>query len=115
MTEDMIRIKEEAIIKEQARIQEILEMFPGIRKSTRDTPARMLTPIIRKKTENNEHAVVTIDELREIAEKNTRWRKAVEDLLDDDDVILSSMAPLGTAKTTWRQVKALAEQWSEEE
>jgi len=25
------------------------------------------------------------------------------------------MAPLGTAKTTWRQVKALAEQWSEEE
>ena len=46
--------------------------------------------------------------------KDTRWRKAVEDLLDDDDVILSSMAPLGTAKTTWRQVKALAEQWSEE-
>lgn len=43
-----------------------------------------------------------------------RWRKAVEDILDDDDVILSSMAPLGTAKTTWRQVKALAEQWSEE-
>ena len=46
--------------------------------------------------------------------KDTRWRQAVEDLLDDDDVILSSMAPLGTAKTTWRQVKALAEQWSEE-
>ena len=66
-------------------------------------------------TEDNEHSIVTIDELREIAEKNTRWRKAVEDLLDDDDVILSSMAPLGTAKTTWRQVKALAEQWSEEE
>lgn len=48
------------------------------------------------------------------AQNDTRWRKAVEDLLDDDDVILSSMAPLGTAKTTWRQVKALAEQWSEE-
>ena len=46
--------------------------------------------------------------------KDTRWRQAVEDLLDDDDVILSSMAPLGTAKTTWRQVKALAEQWSKE-
>ena len=46
--------------------------------------------------------------------KDTRWRQAVEDLLDDDDVILSSMAPLGTAKTTWRQVKALAEQWIEE-
>lgn len=117
MTEDMIRIKEEIdreIFKAQARIQEILEMGGIIRKSNRTTPARMLTPIIRKKTENNEHAVVTIDELREIAEKNTRWRKAVEDLLDDDDVILSSMAPLGTAKTTWRQVKALAEQWSEE-
>ena len=49
------------------------------------------------------------------AQNDTRWRKAVEDILDDDDVILSSMAPLGTAKTTWRQVKALAEQWSEEE
>ena len=49
------------------------------------------------------------------AQNDTRWRKAVEYLLDDDDVILSSMAPLGTAKTTWRQVKALAEQWSEEE
>jgi len=65
-------------------------------------------------TENNEHAVVTIDELREIAEKNTRWRKAVEYMLNDDDVILSSMAPLGTGKTTWRQVKELAERWSEE-
>ena len=49
------------------------------------------------------------------AQNDTRWRKAVEDILDNDDVILSSMAPLGTAKTTWRQVKALAEQWSEEE
>ena len=65
-------------------------------------------------TEENGHATVTIDELREIAKKNTRWRKAVEYMLNDDDVILSSMAPLGTAKTTWRQVKALAEQWSEE-
>ena len=65
-------------------------------------------------TENNEHAVVTIDELREIAEKNTRWRKAVEYMLEDDDVILSSMAPLGTSKTTWKQVKALADNLSEE-
>lgn len=65
-------------------------------------------------TENNEHAVVTIDELREIAEKNTRWRKAVEYMLEDDDVILSSMAPLGTSKTTWKQVKALADDFSEE-
>ena len=65
-------------------------------------------------TENNEHAVVTIDELREIAEKNTRWRKAVEYMLEDDDVILSSMAPLGTSKTTWRQVKQMADNFSEE-
>ena len=65
-------------------------------------------------TENNEHAVVTIDELREIAEKNTRWRKSVEYMLEDDDVILSSMAPLGTSKTTWKQVKALADNLSEE-
>ena len=65
-------------------------------------------------TEDNEHAVVTIDELREIAEKNTRWRKAVEYMLEDDDVILSSMAPLGTSKTTWKQVKALADNLSEE-
>lgn len=65
-------------------------------------------------TENNEHAVVTIDELREIAEKNTRWRKAVEYMLENDDVILSSMAPLGTSKTTWRQVKQMADNFSEE-
>ena len=65
-------------------------------------------------TEDNEHAIVTIDELREIAEKNTRWRKAVEYMLEDDDVILSSMAPLGTSKTTWKQVKALADNLSEE-
>ena len=65
-------------------------------------------------TENNEHAVVTIDELREIVVKNIRWRKAVEYMLEDNDVILSSMAPLGASKTTWKQVKALAEQWSEE-
>jgi hypothetical protein len=64
--------------------------------------------------EENGHATVTIDELREIAEKNTRWRKAVEYMLNDNDVILSSMAPLGVSKTTWKQVKALAEQWSEE-
>ena len=77
-------------------------------------------------TEDNEHSIVTIDELREIAEKNTRWRKAVEDLLNDDDVIVSNPTPLnkgkmfenpnlGRMKTTWRQVKAFAEQWSEEE
>ena len=65
-------------------------------------------------TENNEHAVVTIDELREIAEKNTRWRKAVEYMLEDDDVILSSMASLGTSKTTWKQVKQMADNFSEE-
>ena len=65
-------------------------------------------------TENNEHAIVTIDELREIAEKNTRWRKTVEYMLEDDDVILSSMAPLGVSKTTWKQVKALADDFSEE-
>ena len=66
-------------------------------------------------TENNEHAIVTIDELREIAEKNTRWRKAVEYVLNDNDVILSSMAPLGTSKTTWRQVKQMADDFSEEQ
>ena len=65
-------------------------------------------------TEDNEHAVVTIDELREIAEKNTRWRKAVEYMLNDDDIILSSMEPLGTTKTTWRQVKQIADNLSEE-
>ena len=64
--------------------------------------------------EENGHATVTIDELREIAEKNTRWRKAVEYMLEDDDVILSSMAPLGTSKTTWRQVKQMADNFSEE-
>ena len=46
--------------------------------------------------------------------RDTRWRKAVEYMLNDNDVILSSMAPLGVSKTTWKQVKALAEQWSEE-
>ena len=66
-------------------------------------------------TENNEHAIVTIDELREIAEKNTRWRRAVEYVLNDNDVILSSMAPLGTSKTTWRQVKQMADDFSEEQ
>ena len=73
-------------------------------------------------TEDNEHSIVTIDELREIAEKNTRWRKAVEDILDDDDVIISSEKPdlsgwdvFPRMKTTWKQVKALAEQLSEEE
>ena len=64
-------------------------------------------------TENNEHAVVTIDELREIAEKNTRWRRAVEYILNDNDVILSSMAPLCTSKTTWRQVRSMAEDFSD--
>lgn len=59
--------------------------------------------------------VVTIDELREMAEKNTRWRKAVEYMLEDDDVILSSMAPLGASKTTWRQVKQIADNLSEEQ
>ena len=72
-------------------------------------------------TENNEHAVVTIDELREIAEKNTRWRKAVEYMLNDDDVIISSKKPdlsgwevIPRMKTTWKQVKALADNLSEE-
>tara|TARA_B100000902_G_scaffold44566_2_gene52161 strand:+ start:3850 stop:4059 length:210 start_codon:yes stop_codon:yes gene_type:complete len=63
-------------------------------------------------TQTDEQAKII--KLLKIAEKNIRWRKAVEDILDDDDVILSSMEPLGTAKTTWKQVKALAEQWSEE-
>ena len=60
------------------------------------------------------------------AQNDTRWRQAVEDLLDDDDVIVSNPTPLnegkmfenpnlGRMKTTWRQVKAFAEQWSEEE
>lgn len=65
-------------------------------------------------TEDNE-LVVTIDELREMAKKNTRWRKAVEYMLEDDDVILSSMTPLGASKTTWRQVKQIADNLSEEQ
>ena len=58
----------------------------------------------------------------QIAEKNIRWRKAVEDILNDDDVIISSEKPdlsgwevIPSMKTTWKQVKALAEQLSEEE
>lgn len=73
-------------------------------------------------TEEMMTEVVTIDELREMAEKNTRWRKAVEDILNDDDVIISSEKPdlsgwevIPRMKTTWKQVKALAEQLSEEE
>lgn len=62
-------------------------------------------------TENNEHAVVTIDELREIAEKNTRWRKAVEYLLNDDDIIISEPK----MKTTWGDIKFAAELLSTEE
>lgn len=73
-------------------------------------------------TEEMMTEVVTIDELREMAEKNIRWRKAVEDILNDDDVIISSEKPdlsgwevIPRMKTTWKQVKALAEQLSEEE
>ena len=72
-------------------------------------------------TENNEHAVVTIDELREIAKKNSRWRKAVKYMLNDDDVIISSKKPdlsgwgvIPRMKTTWRQVKQIADDFSEE-
>ena len=61
-----------------------------------------------------EDRILNAELARRRAQNDTRWRKAVEYLLDDDDVILSSMAPLGTAKTTWRQVKELAERWSEE-
>jgi len=61
-------------------------------------------------TEDNEHSIVTIDELREIAEKNTRWRKAVEYLLNDDDIIISA-----GMKTTWGDIKFAAELLSTEE
>ena len=57
-------------------------------------------------TQEDEQATAKILKLLEIAEENTRWRKAVEDLLNDDDVIISSMAPLRPVKTTWRKVKA---------
>jgi hypothetical protein len=60
--------------------------------------------------EENGHAIVTIDELREIAEKNTRWRKAVEYLLNDDDIIISA-----GMKTTWGDIKFAAELLSTEE
>ena len=43
MTEDMIRKKQEAIIKEILKMEGVKKPKPG------HTPARMLTPIIRKK------------------------------------------------------------------
>jgi hypothetical protein len=72
-------------------------------------------------TEELQRKAKTI-KLLKIAEKNIRWRKAVEDILNDDDVIISSEKPdlsgwgvIPRMKTTWKQVKALAEQLSEEE
>ena len=72
------------------------------------TENEMMTEVQRK---------AKLIKLLKIAEKNIRWRKAVVDLLDDDDVILSSATygALGRMKTTWKQVKSLANQLSEEE
>ena len=64
-------------------------------------------------TQTEEQITAKILKVLKLHKKNDMWRRIVEDLLDDDDVIISSMT--GPAKTTWRQDKAFADQWSEQE